>query len=165
VYPDEAAQTRALWSTLTVYWGFAMGNFGLHSKCPSFDLWAQRLRDFLKSEEPCNKFVVYSGEHLSVNFDTTEGIVESLQKAIIAFLLNDQSVFYTEKGYVGQGKNRCKVGDLVCVLLGCNLPMILRPVEDHYELIGEIYIHGIMHGEVMQALDRREVQLQSFELH
>jgi hypothetical protein len=33
------------------------------------------------------------------------------------------------------------------VLSGSNVPFVLRPVEDHYRLIGPCYVHGIMGGE------------------
>jgi hypothetical protein len=74
-------------------------------------------------------------------------------------------VLATEKGYIGEATNRCQVGDIVCVLLGCNYPVILRPVGGHYEFVGTAYIHGIMHGEVIRAMEEGKVQSQVFELH
>ena len=39
-------------------------------------------------------------------------------------------------------------GDIVCTLLGGSVPYILRPRPDgYYNLIGEFYVHGLMHGE------------------
>ncbi len=41
-------------------------------------------------------------------------------------------------------------GDRICILLGGDVPFVVRPVNScHYELIGIAYIHGIMHGEVI----------------
>jgi hypothetical protein len=45
------------------------------------------------------------------------------------------------------------------------VPIVLRLVGDHYELIGDAYIDGIMGGEVMDAFDRRELELQNFVLY
>jgi hypothetical protein len=56
-------------------------------------------------------------------------------------------------------------GDLICVILGCPIPMMLRPVEEHFELVGPVYVPGIMHGEAMTALQEKKVELQAFELH
>jgi hypothetical protein len=100
----------------------------------------------------------------STKLDTLEEIIDVLKQAILAFIFRERAVVVTKKGYIGQGTNRCKVGDLVCVLLGCNLPVILRPVEDHYEFMGEAYLHDIMHGEAIQAMEEGKVQLESFEL-
>lgn len=78
-----------------------------------------------------------------------------------------KTIAATERGYIGQTlyTNKAKEGDIVCVLVGCSVPMLLRPVKDHHELVGEVYLDGIMYGEAMEALDHGEVQLQEFELH
>ena len=75
------------------------------------------------------------------------------------------AVFVTEKGYIGEGTNRSRPGDIICVLLGCNYPVILRPIAGHYEFIGEVYVHGIMHGEVIRAMEEGKVQSRGFEIH
>jgi hypothetical protein len=42
---------------------------------------------------------------------------------------------------------------------------MLRPVEEHFELLGPVYVPGIMLGEAMTALEERTVELREFELH
>jgi hypothetical protein len=73
----------------------------------------------------------------------------------------------TNNGWIGKTAyaDRVKEGDLVCVLLGCPVPMILRPVHNYYEVIGDIYIDGIMFGEAIEALEEGKVELRDFELH
>ncbi|GCB17448.1 heterokaryon incompatibility protein 6, OR allele [Aspergillus awamori] len=42
------------------------------------------------------------------------------------------------------------IKDKVCILFGCSVPVILRPLgKDTYELVGEAYVHGVMNGEVV----------------
>jgi hypothetical protein len=53
------------------------------------------------------------------------------------------------------------VGDLVCILFGCSVPVILREITGklrkprdgrvYHELIGEAYIHGKMDGEALST--------------
>lgn len=52
----------------------------------------------------------------------------------------NRPLLFTDKGFVGTVcySEEVKVGDLVCVLLGCPIPMVLRPVGGHYLLIGDI---------------------------
>lgn len=38
------------------------------------------------------------------------------------------------------------VGDLLCILFGCSVPVVLRKVFARYELIGECYVHGVSHA-------------------
>ncbi|KAK8084379.1 hypothetical protein PG997_005650 [Apiospora hydei] len=78
----------------------------------------------------------------------------------------------TERGYLGLAPMRCRVGDLVCVLTGGEVPFVLRPdkgphwKEDddgkgeeglakstRYRWVGEAYVHGIMRGEWISELE------------
>ena len=70
----------------------------------------------------------------------------------------------TEKGYICRSRNKVKIGDWVCVLFGCNVPMILRPVGDRFELVGQVFCHGIMFGEAVQDVDCGKAQLETFVL-
>lgn len=45
-------------------------------------------------------------------------------------------------------------GDIICVLLGCSFPVVVRRLPSgKYWLVGEAYIHGIMKGELMPAYE------------
>ena len=80
--------------------------------------------------------------------------------------LNDR-IFSTNKGYVGKicYSDRIRNEDLVCILLGCPTPMVLRRIVDHYDYVGDVYVAGIMYGEAMDALNDGKFQLQDFVLH
>jgi hypothetical protein len=38
-------------------------------------------------------------------------------------------------------------GDTVAILLGCQVPVVVRQHADHYEFVGICYVHGIIQGE------------------
>ncbi|KAH7397731.1 heterokaryon incompatibility protein-domain-containing protein [Cadophora sp. MPI-SDFR-AT-0126] len=82
-------------------------------------------------------------------------------------LSSSAAIILTEEGHVGKTSyiQKLKSGDLVCVMLGSDVPMALRQVDNHYEYVADIYLDGIMHGEAIQALENGQVQLQDFELH
>ncbi len=73
-------------------------------------------------------------------------------------------VFTTKNGYLGVGSRTLTRNDKIYVLFGCNVPLVLRPRDRQYELIGECYVHGIMNGEFMNSLDLRKPQSTSVEL-
>jgi hypothetical protein len=53
-------------------------------------------------------------------------------------------------------------GDAICVLYGGQVLYVLRPDgDDHYQLIGECYLHGFMHGE---AIEMTEIESQNFHI-
>jgi Heterokaryon incompatibility protein (HET) len=55
-----------------------------------------------------------------------------------------------DKGYIGITPNITQPGDVVCVLLGCRAPMILRPNGTGGHLVvGESFIHGLSKGEAI----------------
>lgn len=45
------------------------------------------------------------------------------------------------------------VTDLVCILYGCNVPVILRPQNQHFKMIGECFLHGFMDGEAFSKMN------------
>jgi len=78
--------------------------------------------------------------------------------------LDSDRVILTRDGYIGRCRNTVDTGDLVCVLLGCAMPMVLRPTGGPYNVVGEAYLAGIMHGEAMTAFQEGKKTLREFEL-
>lgn len=124
-------------------------------------------------EEQNDRFDLIMGKRFSAiedwprNKESTIWKDRSLLKSIDDVVPYHRTLVVTNRGWVGQAAcpNLVENGDVVYVLLGCPVPMVLRPVEDHYEVISDIYVDGIMFGEAIEALERGEVKLQDFELH
>jgi predicted secreted protein len=93
----------------------------------------------------------------------------------------------TEEGYMGIARSEAQVGssfnpsdrhilnligDVLCLLLGCRVPLILRPAacsptkNPSYEVVGVVIVHGVMHAELLlgelQPQYRACVQTDSF---
>ncbi|KAI1193779.1 heterokaryon incompatibility protein-domain-containing protein [Nemania serpens] len=51
----------------------------------------------------------------------------------------------------GLAPQGCQVSDIVCILLGCSVPVILSRSHSQslYKIVGEAYVHGMMDGEAM----------------
>ncbi|EKG11812.1 hypothetical protein MPH_11308 [Macrophomina phaseolina MS6] len=73
-------------------------------------------------------------------------------------------LFLTTGGYMGLAPHGTRDGDVVFVMLGCDIPFILRPVSgtdaggssgssggtgDVFVLVGECYVYKLMDGEAM----------------
>ena len=59
----------------------------------------------------------------------------------------------SEAGYIGWVPQTADVGDMLCVILGAEVPFVLRKrPSGQYQLIGECYVHGFMYGEVFDRL-------------
>jgi hypothetical protein len=59
-----------------------------------------------------------------------------------------QRMIYLDTGYLGLATRWSMIGDKVFLLMGADMPCLLRPVGDnYYAYLSEAYIHGIMDGE------------------
>ena len=94
-----------------------------------------------------------------------EGILESQHSPRIAPLIfsrvcrrasgivEGRRLHVTHKGHIGLTAIAARNGDVVCLLLGCSIPVTLRPYKNrNYRLVGESCIHGLMEGEAMPWL-------------
>jgi hypothetical protein len=62
-----------------------------------------------------------------------------------------RSVFETSDGYIGLGPDTIQTGDCVVILPGVGVPYLARPVGSGlYTLLGEVYVPGIMYGELFE---------------
>lgn len=53
-------------------------------------------------------------------------------------------------GRLGWAPRRARIGDMICIFNGADIPHLLRPVADNrYELIGECYLQGCEDGALM----------------
>lgn len=64
---------------------------------------------------------------------------------------------------VGLAPQATDIGDHVCIVYGCSVPVILRRViegndEGLWELIGEAYVYGAMDGEMIRSAEPKELR-------
>ncbi|KAF2241962.1 HET-domain-containing protein, partial [Trematosphaeria pertusa] len=65
--------------------------------------------------------------------------------------LHSRRPFRSRTGYVGLAPAGAINGDVVVVILGGKTPYVLRArAEGGYTLVGEVYVHGIMYGELLK---------------
>jgi hypothetical protein len=77
-----------------------------------------------------------------------------------ANLMWQRQLITTSNGFVGIGPVDAHYGDIVSVLLGCEVPVILPPAQDYFKLVGECYVDGLMYGEAILGLNAGKVHLQ-----
>ena len=68
-----------------------------------------------------------------------------------ATFMQDRRFFISSGGHMGLAPQHARIGDSVCVLLGCSQPIILRDHKDYHTVIGESFIHGLMYGEWLSS--------------
>jgi hypothetical protein len=115
---------------------------------------------------------------LSTNGDiNTNRIVDEAQSSlVIDFLQRVQSVIWNRKffvssnnNYIGLAPRAAQVGDFICILYGCTVPVLLRRQEDmngkeYFQVVGESYVHRMMDGEALAITKATGIFEENFEL-
>lgn len=70
----------------------------------------------------------------------------------------NRRVFSTESGFLGLGPEILQPGDVVCITVA-SVPLVLRPVNKHFLLVGECYVDGIMNGEAMDTTKIQNLEI------
>ncbi|CAN8096786.1 unnamed protein product [Discula destructiva] len=61
-----------------------------------------------------------------------------------------RTLFIGTDGFIGLGPSSAQEGDVVCVFLGSDVPILLRPAEDSsFMVVGECYVAGVSAGETL----------------
>jgi hypothetical protein len=103
------------------------------------DTFLQRIRERLSAEE--------SQETKT----DVPGIWPRFQR-VMSSVLPGRKFFVTKRGFCGLGPRFLGEQDIVCIVFGCDLPLIIQPTEHptHYRFIGDCFIHGLVDGEAIR---------------
>ncbi|KAI1774975.1 heterokaryon incompatibility protein-domain-containing protein [Hypoxylon cercidicola] len=113
----------------------------------SFRPTLNHLPEFNSSMDIVRKLASAEASAVSTEVDD-ETRASFLSKAHIS--LNGRCLYELDTGYIGLGPNQIKPGDKVCVVLGSDLPMILRQAgKGNYFLVGTCYTCGVTGGEAL----------------
>lgn len=80
-----------------------------------------------------------------------------ISKSICA-IIKDRNMFLTTRGYLGLSQEGFRIGDVVCIFSGGEVPFLLRqagampPYDGLFQFLCECYIHGVMDGEAMKNI-------------
>lgn len=95
------------------------------------------IRDWILQIPP---LVLFGDTQLPNNeFDMTTFMGEVIYTDLIG-----RRFMSTEEGYIGIVPSATIPGDIICVLLGCDQAVVLRPVADSsYEIVGNCFVYGL----------------------
>ena len=82
----------------------------------------------------------------------------------VALYTSNYRFFLATNGLIGMAPAASMRNDLICIPLGCSIPLILRRAEGDgppcYFIIGGAYAAGFMYGEALGKLNRGELVVQ-----
>ena len=89
-------------------------------------------------------------EEVSSWAELSYGQIASIFNMYHGLQIQSVRITRTSRGNLASIHHHCQVGDIVVIFYGWKTPFVLRPVSDGYLLIGECYVHGLMHGEAIE---------------
>lgn len=72
--------------------------------------------------------------------------------------------FITRSGFMGLGPRDMRDDDTICILRGCDFPVILRWDGFAFRLLGICYVVGVMHGQFAKSQRGRRAREEEFEI-
>lgn len=137
-------------------------NIDMKSKVTDMDKHISALQAFRKLEE-----YLHAGQDIVQPPPESAGEEEKIgYKFFQATLraMNKRKVFLTTCGMMGAGPVVVEAGDIVVVLFGGSVPFVLRPKDDHYQLIGQCFVEGLMEGQRIHDWRRSSLPSKSFHI-
>ncbi|KZL70616.1 heterokaryon incompatibility protein [Colletotrichum incanum] len=134
-------QLMALWKTLTCEKGQLSDRIDVDLSEP-FRSMVTGLDTWLNSEDP------QEAERARSRFVASGMVVEP---SVIAFGIS-RRLCRTRKDRLCMLPREARAGDVVCILLGSEVPFVIRPTrKGMYEMIGDAYVSGMMDGEALSS--------------
>ncbi|KAH9868810.1 hypothetical protein J1614_007884 [Plenodomus biglobosus] len=105
-------------------------------------------------DQHCERFCAYLGFDLKDPFRNTDEAVQyyslDVQRAA-----SHRVLLCTEGTRLGLGPRLTRKGDQVWLILGANMPFILRELSAGiFKILGPVYLHGAMRGEMAETLSQ-----------
>ena len=69
----------------------------------------------------------------------------------------NRRLFSTQRGFLRLGPEILEPGDVICIFPLLPVPFVLRPVDDHFLLVGECYVDGVMDAEEASAENYKQL--------
>ncbi|KAH8807101.1 heterokaryon incompatibility protein-domain-containing protein [Xylogone sp. PMI_703] len=157
VYPTNESRNRAFWRTLCT--DVAPGE--LDAAEAAFLSWQKGMKAprFLKKYR-VNKFAGLYNYLAAVGQGVTDIIYDGDGQFGVLLKAAWFSRFaITEKGYFALVSATAKAGDEVAIFKGGRVPLLVRRQAEQWCLLGETYVHGIMHGEAFDENACKEMEI------
>jgi hypothetical protein len=160
-----AAGTQPLESSLV----WRMGTMLKPIPDPDLDRWLWRI---LEGSSSTRKIIVGAilqywnevfklPEMLQMCNDIDDELIEILDRHY-DYTSSGSSIFVTEAGFVGLAPKAVAAEDMIVLLPDEQHPLILRKTEDYCIFHGLAYVHGLVDGRLIEAVQDDEPRLEEF---
>jgi hypothetical protein len=111
----------------------------------------------------------FYGAVVNIAYNAPYGTIEQSQakkcRSAIFRTTFQRQLFLSKRGYIGLCPAEAREDDLLCILLGVRVPLVLRKQSEHYVIIGDCYIDGVMDGELIPEVEAGRFIIERFNIH
>ena len=137
---------------------------GGYQLCCTRDFWL-RLRSYALSKDNRKQTNKHARTCLQQpDKDRSKQAMDALEQLWRFF--RSRRLAVSQKGMLGMVPNPAKKGDIVYILLGCDVPTLVRADEgsDTVRIGGSCYLHGVMTLDVMGFVDQGLIKIQTVSI-
>jgi len=96
------------------------------------------------------------------DFDEVYGVFDRTCKERRLMLTAGGYIGWAPDNIYGTDEDQTRPGDLICIIFGCSTPLVIRPFDNYFQVVGEAYVQGFMDGEAMKFVDSGDCQIKTF---
>jgi hypothetical protein len=156
--PGQSARRSKIWKHAARWWHQGTWNEQLRKDISAFFKWIlallrgnkERVNEFLEedmikepSDLPEDKIKMWD-MLLAIYCNKDQGLIDFHHT--VWECQRGRTFFVTKTGWIGTVEGMIQEDDVVVLLAGLEMPIILRPVEDRFRVVGPAYVHGMMDG-------------------
>ncbi|KUJ09479.1 uncharacterized protein LY89DRAFT_741186 [Mollisia scopiformis] len=145
------------------FWRALVGDRGPH--CANAPSWYHRALLYCLSHSTGNPDI--NTKNLIAEYEAESSLVVDFLRRVQSVIWNRKFLVCAKNDWVGLAPMAAQIYDVVCILYGCSVPVLLRPMPspmnvEYWSVVGECYVHGIMDGEAVRestdpsSMDRDE---------
>lgn len=163
-YPNGDDLSEATWQTLVCGRGWGERRSNAADKT-HYDAFLERYRDQLCNSNFNGRQMVATSDNDYIplsDMSHRTRLEEDLSTflTVMARFQDGRRTCITQNFYFGTVPDDAEDGDVIALLVGFSVPFVLRRVNgcaggsaDEYKLVGHCYVHGIMDGELIEAVE------------
>lgn len=156
--PEDLASCHA---TLKKWWQIAYNSCGSQLREDYFVVSLFCLAD----DDPHLCLHIGFVERLKRPYELALGPNDPLQDALFHLSKLKRVFAISENGKFLIIPQEGQVGDVLCIIYGCETPILPRPKSDQsFTLVGNCYVHGSMFGEAIEKLGEGIHGIRTFQL-
>ena len=163
-YGGYNERMQALWKTLIadseMGWDdrsseLEPGRWPIEENGASYEIWRERASPWRPKETHTRS----SGDDSAYRHPAHMRFAVEISTSLVS-----RSVIVSEKGSFAMGSPDAEVGDNIVVFPGIQMPFVIRERSTslRYQIIGPAYVHSIMDGKAITALDEGKHDLENF---